>query len=86
MGLIGPPSSVSHTPNVLIQVSLGHRNWPEWLVTSEGARLEEAGADETYRVGRTRPLPPFVIPMFSLLSEILLEDHITSKFGSPLQG
>lgn len=70
MALIGSPSCVSHTPNVLIQVPLGHRNWPEWLLTSEGTRLEEAGADETYRVGRTRPLPPFVVPLFSFLSDL----------------
>lgn len=70
MALIGSPSCVSHTRNILIQVPLGHRNWPEWLLTSEGTRLGEAGADEPYRVGRTRPLPPFVVPMFSFLSDL----------------
>lgn len=69
----------------LIQEPLGHRNWPEWLVASEGARLEKAGADETYRVGWTKPLPPFVVLVFSFLSEISFEDHSTSKFGSRLQ-
>ncbi|KAL1780798.1 multimerin-2 [Sigmodon hispidus] len=68
-------SCASHIPNVPIQVPLGRRNWPEWLVTSEGASLEEAGADETYRVGWTRPLPPFVVLVFSFLSEKIRESR-----------
>lgn len=52
------------------------------MEASEGARLEGAGADETCRVGWTRPLPPFVVLVFSFLSDISLEDHITSKFGN----